>query len=391
MAEQSFYTLAVHAAEDRSDHHGAVSVPVYNASVFAFSDADEASQIHNEQKPGYYYGRLGNPTTAALERAVAELENGETAVAFASGMAAVSASVLSFVRSGDHIVAPGSMYSTTTNFLKHIDDAFGVSVTFVDAGDAESYGAALRPNTRLFWIETPSNPLVRVTDIRRVAAIARDSGVFSIADNTFATPFNQRPLEMGVSAVVHSATKYIGGHSDLTAGIVVTDSASAAQIRKLAIKLYGGTIAPQVAWLAHRGLKTLALRMERHNSNAYALANMLAEHPKVVDVFYPGLTAHAGHQIAREQMKGFGGMIGFDVGSIAAGKEFVNNVRLCTLATSLGGVETIVQHSATMTHSAIPADERLRAGISDGLIRLSAGIEDINDLKADIENALSYV
>lgn len=391
MRDESFYTLAVHAGEDRSDNYGALSVPIYPASVFAFPDADEGAAIHNEQREGYYYGRLGNPTTAALEKTIAELEGGEAALAFASGMAAISAAILSNVRSGDHIVAPESMYSTTTNFLQHLAERFDIETTYVDAADAETYAAAVRPNTKIFWIETPSNPLVTITDVQRVAAIARDAGVMTVADNTFATPFNQRPIELGVDVAIHSGTKYLGGHSDLTAGILVGEGESVARVRTTATKLYGGNIAPQVAWLVLRGIKTLALRMEQHNSNASALANMLAEHKRVTAVYHPGLPAHRNHKIAAGQMRGFGGMIGFDVGSVEAGKSFVNGVRLCTLATSLGGVETIVQHSASMTHATIPPAQRLRAGISDGLIRLSVGIEDIEDLKADIIQALDNV
>jgi methionine-gamma-lyase len=364
---------------------------VYNASVFAFSDADDGAAIHNEEKPGYYYGRLGNPTTDALERTIAVLENGESALAFASGMAAVSGAILSNVRTGDHIVAPESMYSTTTNFLKHLAADFDVAVSFVDAENAEAYGEAVRPNTKILWIETPSNPLVKITDIRRVAELGKAARATVIADNTFATPFNQRPIELGVDVVIHSATKYLGGHSDLTAGLLVGTSEMTARVRKLATKLYGGTISPQVAWLVMRGIKTLGLRMERHNANASALADMLSKHEKVSAVYYPGLLEHKNHDIAEAQMSGFGGMIGFDVGTAAAGKAFANGVKLCTLATSLGGVETILQHSASMTHAAIPADERRRAGITDGLIRLSVGIEDINDLAADISNSLNNI
>ncbi|MEP7211694.1 MAG: PLP-dependent aspartate aminotransferase family protein [Acidobacteriota bacterium] len=391
MPDESFYTLAVHAGEDRSENYGSVSVPVYNASVFAFADADEGAAIHNEEKPGYYYGRLGNPTTEALERTIAVLERGESALAFASGMAAVSASIFSNVRAGDHIVAPESMYSTTTNFLKHLSESFAIGVSFVDAGNADSYATAVRPNTKLFWIETPSNPLVKITDIRRVAEIGRSAGITLIADNTFATPFNQRPLELGADIVIHSATKYLGGHSDLTAGLLVGTAEATKHIRKVATKLYGGTIAPQVAWLVMRGIKTLALRMERHNSNASALADMLSNHKKVKAVYYPGLSTHRSYDVAKAQMSGYGGMIGFDVGTAEAGKTFANSVKLCTLATSLGGVETIIQHSASMTHAAIPAEERMRAGISDGLIRLSVGIEDIADLTGDITNALNEI
>ena len=388
MADKSFNTMAVHAGEDRAQNHGAVSVPVYNSSVFAFADADEASDIHNEVKPGYYYGRLGNPTTAALERSIAQLENGESGLAFASGMAAVSAVVLTLANSGDHIVAPSSMYSTTTNFLKHLAEKFKIETTFIDAANAENYRSAIRPNTKVIWIETPSNPLVQITDLAAVASIGKESGITTVSDNTFATPYNQRPLDLEIDAVIHSATKYLGGHSDLTAGLLVGNKDIVEKARNGAGKYYGGNIAPQVSWLVMRGIKTLALRMERHNSNASALADMLANHPKAETVFYPGRASHQNHDVAKRQMKGFGGMIGLDVGSVEAGKSLVNNLKLCTLATSLGGVETIIQHSASMTHATIPREQRLEAGVTDGLLRLSVGIEDIDDLIEDFKQAL---
>jgi len=390
MQEKSFYTLAVHAGEDLAENFGAVSVPIYTASIFAFSDADEGAAIHNHQKPGYFYGKLGNPTQSALEKAICELENGESALAFASGMAAVSASVLTVVKSGDHIVAPDSMYSTTTFFLKHLAK-FNIKTSFVDATDARNYAKAIQPNTKVFWIETPSNPLVKITDISAVTKIAQENGVTTIADNTFATPFNQRPLDLGVDLVIHSATKYLGGHSDLTAGLMVGRKEIVEKARLETTKLYGGNIAPQVAWLVLRGIKTLALRMERHNENASAIANMLSNHPKVKGVFHPSLPSHQSHEIAKKQMRDFGGMIAFDVGGIEEGKRFVNNVKVCLLATSLGGVETILQHSASMTHAGLSSEERIKAGVTDGLIRLSVGIEDVKDLIADLENALNQI
>lgn len=387
MTKISLDTAAVHAGEDRTKHFGSVSTPIYTASVFAFSDADEGIAIHNEEKPGYYYGRLGNPTQEALERTVAELESGEDALAFASGMAAISASVLTFAKQGDHIVAPQSMYSTATNLFRYLHD-LGISTSFVDATDATNYRAASNENTKIFWIETPSNPLVQVTDIKAVVAAAKDLGIATVADNTFATPCNQRPLEFGVDISLHSATKYLGGHSDLTAGIMAGRKDVVDVARQGPAKLFGGNIAPQVAWLVARGIKTLALRMKRHNENAYVLANMLAGHAKVKTVYYPGLESHPNHAVAKTQMGGFGGMVSFDLGSAEAAKAFVNNVVLCTFATSLGGVETIVQPSALMTHAAISADDRAAAGISDGLIRMSVGIESVDDLSADIERAL---
>lgn len=389
MTEKSIFTTAVHAGENHEEHHGALSVPIYTASVFAFADADEGAAIHNEDKPGFYYGRLGNPTQHALESAIAELERSEAALALASGMAAVSAAVFTVVKAGDHIVAPVSGYSTTANFLRHIGEWFGIETTFVDATDPENYRRAIKHNTKLLWIETPSNPLVLVTDVAKVASIATQHSLTTVADNTFATPFNQRPIELGVDVVVHSATKYLGGHSDLTAGVLAGKRELLEKARQGANKFYGGNIAPQVAWLVMRGIKTLALRMERHNSNALALANMLVDHPKVKAVYYPGLASHVNHDVARRQMsRGFGGMIGFDLGTVDAGKAFVNSVKLCTLATSLGGVETVLQHSASMTHSTLSREERLEAGITDGLIRLSVGVEDIDDLIEDIAGAL---
>jgi methionine-gamma-lyase len=386
MARKSIYTLAVHAGEDLTRHFGSVSVPIYNASVFSFSDADEGSAIHNYEKPGYFYGKLGNPTQDSFEKAICELENGEAALGFASGMAAVSASILTIIKSGDHIIAPDSMYSTTTFFLEEIAEKFGVELTFVDATNAASYANACKNNTKLFWIESPSNPLLKITDIVAVTEIAKSKGIITVADNTFATPFNQKPIDFGVDIVVHSATKYLGGHSDLTAGVMVGKREIVEKARLRTTKLYGGNIAPQVAWLVLRGIKTLALRMERHNSNASVIANMLTKHPKIISTYYPEFD-----EVARKQMRGFSGMIAFDVGSVENGKKLVNNLKICTLATSLGGVETIIQHSASMTHAALPLEQRLKAGVTDGLIRLSVGIEDITDLIEDLQQALGNI
>jgi methionine-gamma-lyase len=391
MHDDSIYTKSVHAGEETSKHYGAISVPIYNSSLFAFSDADEGAAIHNYQKEGYFYSRLGNPTQEALERAVAELEQGEAALAFASGMAAVTAAILTFVKSGDHIVAPDSHYSTTGSFLSYLEENFGVLTTYVDATRAENYAEAIRENTKVFYLETPSNPTLKITDVAEVARIAQQNGINTIVDNTFATPFNQLPLTLGVDVAIHSATKYLGGHSDLSAGIMVGKKEYVDIARLKITRLFGGSIAPQTAWLVMRGIKTLALRMERHNENAQKIAEFLTEHPKVKQVNYPGLPSHPNHEIAQKQMRGFGGMISFDVGSIAAGKTLLNNLKVCTIATSLGGVETIVQHSASMTNANTPPEERLKAGITDGLIRLSVGIENAADLIADLEQALNKI
>lgn len=392
MKSRSIFTKVVHAGEDLKQNHGAVSVPIYNSSVFAFENADEGAAIHNFEKEGYFYGKLGNPTQNFLEKTIAELENGESAITFASGMAATSSAVLALAKTGDHIVAPESMYSTTTLFLHHIAEYFGVGLSLIDATNAENYRSAIQPNTKVLWIETPSNPRLNITDISAVTNIAKENKISTIADNTFATPYNQKPLDLGVDVVMHSATKYLGGHSDLTAGLLIGKNKDFVEkIRHSTSKLFGGSIAPQVAWLILRGIKTLALRMRQHNENASAIANMLSKHPKVNAVFYPGLKEHRNHEIAKKQMNGFGGMVAFDIGGIQQGKDLVNNVELCTLATSLGGVETILQHSASMTHATLSPEARLKAGVTDGMIRLSVGIEDADDLIEDLQNALEKV
>lgn len=388
MEDQSFYTLTVHADEDKKAHFGAVSVPIYASSIFAFSDVDEGIQIHNHEKPGYYYGRLGNPTTEALERAAAKLEAAESAAAFASGMAAISGTITALVGKGEQIVAPKSMYSTTTNLLKFLSDRFAIQTVFADATDTGAFMAAISDKTKLVWLESPSNPLLEISDIRAIASAAHRVGACVVIDNTFATPFNQHPLELGADAVIHSATKYLGGHSDLTAGILAGPADLVARVRETTFRYFGGNIAPQVAWLVLRGIKTLALRMERHNANACALAKTLLTHPKVKAVFYPGLETHKNHEIARSQMSGFGGMLSFDLGSAVAAKEFIGRLKLCTYATSLGGVESIVQPVALMTHATLSALERAESGISEGLIRMSVGVEDFEDICKDISDAL---
>jgi methionine-gamma-lyase len=391
MSKRSFLTRAVHAGDEQTGHHGALSFPVYNASTFKFENADEAFEIHNHHKPGFYYGRLGNPTQEALERTVAELENAESALAFASGMAAISAAVMTVAGAGDHVVALHSMYSTTSSLLKHLAERFGLEVTFVDATDPWNYEAAILPNTKLLWIETPSNPVLNITDIAEVTAIAKSKGVVTIVDNTFATPYNQNPIDLGADAVIHSATKYLGGHSDLTAGILAGKRDLVEKARLETTRYFGGNIAPQVAWLLMRGIKTLGLRMRQHNENAYAIAHMLFGHSKVKAVCYPGLESDPGHDVAKKQMRGFGGMVSFDVGGMYEGKSFINRLKLCSIATSLGGVETIVQHSASMTHAGLSEEERRLAEITDGLIRLSVGIEDADDLIADLNRALEGI
>lgn len=390
MNEKSLETIAVHAGEEAVEKHfGAVSVPIYNASLFAFTDAESGGKIHNYEAEGYFYSRLGNPTTDALEKALCELEGGEDALCFASGMAAITTTILGLVETGAHIVAPVSHYTTTGTFLRFLKDSFGVETTYIEAGDAENYARAARENTKFFYIETPANPNLQIIDIAAVAKTGRERNILTVADNTFATPYNQNPLAFGVDLVVHSATKYLGGHSDLSAGAIVGHRAIVDKIRHSTMKLFGGSLAPQTAWLVLRGIKTLALRMEKHNANAEKIARFLTEHPKVKTVYHPSLPQHANHEIAKKQMRGYGGMIAFDVGTIEAGKNFLNNLKLVKIATSLGGVESIAQHSASMTNAKTPKDLREKAGITDGLIRFSVGIENADDLIADLDGALA--
>ncbi|HET8629465.1 MAG TPA: PLP-dependent aspartate aminotransferase family protein [Thermomicrobiales bacterium] len=389
--EDDLYTAAVHAGEAPREHLGALAVPIYQAAVFTFPDAEQGAAIHEGEQPGFFYGRMGNPTQAALEAALCRLEGGEAALALASGMAAVTTTLLTLLAPGDHLIAPESLYATTNALLDQVLQPFGVAVTYVDATDPANYAAAIRPTTKALYLETPANPTLKLVDIPAVVAIAREHGLTTVLDNTFATPFNQRPLALGVDAVVHSATKYLGGHGDLTAGALVGPAALVHRARWQTTKILGGVIAPQTAWLVLRGIKTLALRMERHNANALAVAEFLAGHPKVQAVHYPGLASHPQHALARRQMRGYGGMVAFDVGGVEEGRRLVNNVELCALAVSLGDVATLIQHSASMTHASVPRERRLAVGITDGLLRLSVGIERAADIIADLDGALRHV
>lgn len=391
MSEDQLYTTVVHAGEDRQAHFGALSVPIYTASVFAFPDAEQGAAIHEGEQSGYFYGRVGNPTQTALEAVMCELEGGEAALALASGMAAVTTTLLTLLRPGDHLVVPEALYATTNRLLEHVLQPFGIAVTYIDATNPANYAEAVRPETKLLYLESPANPTMKLVDISAVVAIAKERGLTTVMDNTFASPFNQRPLLYGVDVVVHSATKYLGGHSDLTAGVLIGSEGFVQRARWQTNDILGAVIAPQAAWLVLRGIKTLALRMERHNANALAVATFLTKHPKVQAVHYPGLLSHPHHELARRQMCGFGGMLAFDVGGVEEGRRLVNGLRLCTLAVSLGDVATLIQHSASMTHASISRERRLAVGITDGLLRLSVGIERVEDIINDLDDALSLV
>jgi len=379
----------------RTVHHPAprvpsppVATPLYQSSTFRADRAATIADYAAQTQPPSFYTRWGNPTTEVWERLMADLEGGECGLAFASGMAAVSTTLLALLDPGDHVVAGSSLYTATTEVLARDLANLGIHTDFVDPADPNAFNRAATEKTRLFYLETPTNPTMRLTDLTEVSRIANGQGVLVAVDNTFASPFNQRPLELGADVVLHSATKYLSGHSDVVAGCVVTRRALAERLWQRRTML-GGCLDPFAAWLLLRGMKTLALRIERHNQNALAVARALEPHPAVRRVIYPGLPSHPQHELAARQMSGFGGMVALDLaGGREAGVRFVESTRLAILAVSLGGVETLIEHAASMSHARLDDEQLQRAGIPPGLIRLSVGIEDPDDLIVDLSEAL---
>jgi cystathionine beta-lyase/cystathionine gamma-synthase len=377
-----FATRAIHAGQRPDPSTGAVTVPIYQTSTYV----QEGLGRHK----GFQYARTSNPTRSALEANLASLESGRHGLAFSSGLAAIDA-VLRTLQQGDHVVAGNNLYGGTYRLFERVLRNFGLAFTFVDAGDLGALGAALTDRTRLVFVETPTNPMMALTDIAAVADLAHRRGARVVVDNTFMTPYFQRPLERGADVVVHSTTKYLNGHSDMVGGaVVVRDDALAERLRFLQ-NAVGAVPGPMDCWLVLRGIKTLPVRMERHEANARALAAHLARHPRVSRVHYPGLPDHPQHALAQRQASGFGGMISFvpGEGGLEAGRWVLERFRLFSLAESLGGVESLVCHPASMTHALVPREERLRIGFADGLIRLSVGIEDLEDLKEDLDHALA--
>lgn len=373
-------TRIVHAGQETDTAYRSVTAPIYQTSTFRFADVGVNA--------GFEYSRIGNPTRAALERLLAELEGGAGAVAAASGMAAISVA-LSVLEGGAHILCTRDCYGGTYRLLAHLQRQHKLETTFVDLGDPAARAAALTPRTRAVWVETPSNPLLRVTDLVELAAFAREHDLLLIADNTFMSPLLQRPLDQGADLVVHSTTKYLNGHADVVGGAVVARTEELARQIQFAVKTGGAVQAPFDAWLTLRGMKTLALRLAQHQSNAQAVAQFLAGHPKVERVHYPGLADDPGHSLARAQQRGFGGMASFAVrGGLAAAQDVMRRVRVFALAESLGGVESLIGHPATMSHAAMPPQYRRDVGIPDHLLRLSVGIEAPRDLIDDLAQAL---
>lgn len=391
MASYRFATMAVHAGQDPDPLTGSISVPIYQTSTFVFESAEQGAARFAGKQEGYIYTRLGNPTVRVLERNVAALEGGEDARACASGMAAIHAAVTSVVGKGDHVVVSDSIYGGTAKLFMDILPRFGVEFSFVDSSEVANVERAIRENTKIIYVETPSNPTLKITDLRAVARIAKERNIVTMTDNTFMSPYFQRPLGMGIDVSIHSLTKYLGGHGDLVGGIIVSRKSFFDALDPL-LRNTGGTLAPFEAWLTLRGIKTLPLRMERHNENAMRVAAFLESHPKVERVNYPGLKSHPQHDLAKRQMSGFGGTMSFELkGGLKKGVKLMNSVRLCTLAVSLGAVETLIEHPASMTHAIVPREERLKAGITDGLVRLSVGIEDAQDIIEDLEQSLDKI
>jgi cystathionine beta-lyase/cystathionine gamma-synthase len=375
-----FATKAIHIGQEPEKLTGAVTVPLFQTSTYA--------QLEIGKHTGFEYARTQNPTRFAWEENLAAMEGGVDAFAFGSGLAAVDA-VMRLLSAGDHVIMAEDMYGGTYRLAERILTRFGLSFSYVDMREMKNIEAAIKPNTRMVYTETPTNPMMTITDLSAVAAVAAAHNLLMVVDNTFATPYLQRPLEHGAHIVLHSATKYLGGHSDLVSGIVTTSREYIAEQLGFLQNAAGAVPGPFDAWLLLRSSKTLAVRMDRHSSNAMTIAEFCAQHPKIKATHYPGLSSHPQHDIAKRQMSAFGGMISIELGSLERAVEVTNKLRLFTLAESLGGVESLVCPPVSMTHGSIPKEQRERLGVTDGLIRLSCGIEDVDDLMADVEQALA--
>lgn len=376
-----FSTKAIHAGNLPDPTTGAVTVPIYQTSTYA--------QEEIGKHKGFEYSRTQNPTRSALEENLAAIESGTHGFAFSSGMGATTTLVMALLKAGDHVVASNNMYGGTFRVFDRVFKDYGLTFTYVDTADAAAVAAAITPHTKLLFIETPTNPMMTISDLPALAAIARQHGVASCVDNTFATPYLQRPLELGIDVVMHSTTKYLNGHSDMVGGALVVKDAALAERLAFMRNAIGTNPGPMDCWLVLRGTKTLAVRMERHCANAQIIAEWVSAHPAVQKVYYPGLPDHPQHALAARQMRGFGGMVSIETGSLENAKKVARAVRVFTLAESLGGVESLLCHPVSMTHAFVPQAERDRTGLTEGLIRLSVGIEDVEDLIADLEQALA--
>ncbi|MGH9325982.1 MAG: cystathionine gamma-synthase [Terriglobia bacterium] len=375
-----FSTDAIHTGQEPDPVTGAIIVPIYQTSTFV---QDELGKNR-----GYEYARTSNPTRSALERNLAALESGRYAFAFASGMAAIHA-VMGLLKTGDHTVAGRNLYGGSFRLFEGVLKDFGLAFSYADTRHPDELERAIRSTTRLIYVETPTNPVMELTDIRAAAELAHRHSVLLVVDNTFMSPYFQRPLELGADIVIHSTTKYLNGHSDGVGGAAILRDEALAERLKFLQNAAGAILGPFDSWLVLRGVKTLAVRMRQHDVNGKIIARHLESHPKVKKVYYPGLSSHPQHELARQQMTGFGGMIAFETGSLENARIVLKSVRLCSLAESLGGVETLISHPATMTHASVPREEREKLGITEGLVRISVGIEEVEDLVADLDQALA--
>jgi cystathionine beta-lyase/cystathionine gamma-synthase len=377
-----FSTICLHAGQEPDPSTGAIITPIYQTSTYV--------QEEFGKHKGYEYGRTQNPTRMALERNLTAIEGGKAGFAFASGMAAIGA-IATILKSGDHVVVSDNTYGGTFRLFDKVLTRYELCFTYVDTSNLDEVARAMRPATRMLFVETPTNPVMRITDLRAAADLAHHHNARLVVDNTFASPYIQRPIEFGADLVTHSTTKYLNGHSDSIGGIVIAVRDDDIDWLRFIQNAEGAILSPFDSWLVLRGTKTLALRMQQHNANGLALAEFLSTHPKVKKVYYPGLPTHPQHELAKRQMRGFGGMLAFELGSLDHARRLLNAVRLHALAESLGGVETLISHPATMTHASVPPERRAAIGITDGMVRISAGIEDIDDLKDDLAQALAAV
>ncbi|AOV08637.1 trans-sulfuration enzyme family protein [Sporosarcina ureilytica] len=385
-------TNVIHSLEQEERHTGVISQSITPAVAYSFPSAENAAAVVQGEIEGIYYGRYGNPTTIELERQIAKLENGEAALGVSSGMAAISISLLAYLQHGDHVLVTKDVYGGTFSFLQNLAPRFGIDYDYIDCTDPTLVEKSIKENTKVLYIETPSNPGLTVLDIAALSAIGKKNNLKVIIDNTFMTPYLQRPIDMGVDVVVHSGTKYLNGHGDVIAGFIVGKKDEIDMMRKKIMGDLGQNLNSWESYLIMRGLKTLPIRMQRHCNNALEIAEFLEQHPAVEKVFYPGLPSHPQYELAKEQMKAMGGIVSFELkGGVTSGRDFINNLKLCLISFSLGDPETLVQHPASMTHSAIPEDERMKYGISDGLIRLSSGLEDPKDIIADLKQSLDKI
>ncbi len=392
MNKRKFATRAVHSGKEKNQY-GTLATPIYQSSTFIFDSAEQRGRRFALEEDGYIYTRLGNPTTTVLEKKMADLENAEAALALSSGMGAITSLMWTILKQGDHIVADNNLYGCTYASFMHGLTKFGIEVDVVDASNPDNIKKAMKPNTKVVYCETPTNPSLKLVDIEALATITHEKNAILVVDNTFSSPYLQKPLDMGADVVIHSGTKFLNGHGDVIMGVVCGKKELIDAVRFVGLKdLTGAVISPFDSFLVTRGLKTLHIRMDRHCENAQKVAEYLEKHPKVEKIMYPGLKSHPQYDLAKKQMKKPGSLMAFEIkGGFESGKKLMNSVEICTLAVSLGDTETLIQHPASMTHSPYTAEERIKAGIPDSLVRLSVGLEDPDDIIADLEKALSKI